>query len=89
MSHSSSNTIKNGQNILGVVNMSTKHIYVTILIYGASEAALYSILRPMLENDEIQGNKSPSRKAVSFQILPLLTQRELHYIETIYTEIYM
>jgi hypothetical protein len=34
----------------------------TILIYGASEAALYSILWPVLENGEIWGNKSPSRK---------------------------
>ena len=42
--------------------MSIKHMCVTILIYGASEAALYSILWPMLEKDEIRGNKSPSRK---------------------------
>ena len=42
--------------------MSIKHMCVTILIYGASEAALYSILWPMLEKDEIRGNESPSRK---------------------------
>jgi len=43
--------------------MSIKHMCVTILIYGASEAALYSILWPMLEKDEIWGNESPYRKS--------------------------
>jgi hypothetical protein len=42
--------------------MSIKHMCVTILIYGASEAALYSILWPMLEKEEIRGHESPSIK---------------------------
>jgi hypothetical protein len=42
--------------------MNTQHVYPAMPIYGGFEAAVCGILWPELENDENQGNGSPSGK---------------------------
>jgi hypothetical protein len=41
--------------------MNTQHVYLAIPIYGGFEGTVCGILWPELENDENQGNGSPSR----------------------------
>ena len=51
--------------------MNTQHVYPAIPIYGGFEAGVCGILWPELENDENQGNGSPSRGNLLSNSTPL------------------